>query len=180
MSTYIVFLRGINVGGNKKVPMADLKKMFAKMGFENIRTLLNSGNIIFNGKKEKEPILTQKIGNELEKTFGFSANVMLRSAEEIMELIRLEPFKNISIDKKTRLYVSFLNKKSSSNLEIPYSSPNTDFRILQKTEREIFSVLTLETAKSVDAMAFLEKEFGKEITTRNWNTVLKIGKSIDP
>ena len=174
MAKYIVLLRGINVGGHKKVPMAELKKMFAEMGFENVQTLLNSGNVVFDGKKEKEPLLIQKIGKQLESTFGFTVNVMLRSAEEIQQLLALAPFKNTEVDKNTRLYVTFLAEKPSSVLELPYSSPENDFSILQKTDREIFSVLNIKTARSVDAMAFLEKEFGKNVTTRNWNTLVKI------
>lgn len=174
MAKYIVLLRGINVGGHKKVPMAELKKMFAGMGFENVQTLLNSGNVVFDGKKEKELVLIQKIGKQLESTFGFTVNVMLRSAEEIQQLLALAPFKNTEVDKNTRLYVTFLTEKPSSVLELPYSSPENDFSILQKTDREIFSVLNIKTARSVDAMAFLEKEFGKNVTTRNWNTLVKI------
>ncbi len=165
MKKYVILLRGINVGGNKKVPMSELKKMFMRMGFENIQTILNSGNVIFDARTENELTLTQKIRNEIENTFGFAVNVMLRSANEIKELFRLEPFKNIEVDKNTRLYVTFLSEESTSKLKIPYIFPNHDFKILQKTNRELFSVLNLDSFKSVQAMAFLEKEFGKEITT---------------
>ncbi|HET8838488.1 MAG TPA: DUF1697 domain-containing protein [Flavobacteriaceae bacterium] len=176
MKKQVLFLRGINVGGHKKVPMAELKKMLAKMGFENIQTILNSGNVVFDSKEKAEAVLIEKIADAIQNTFGFSVNVMLRSAEEIKKLIDMEPFKKEEIDKSTRLYITFLNKKNTSELELPYASAENDFRILHKTEREVFSVLNIETTKSVDAMAFLEKEFGKDVTTRNWNTILKLGK----
>lgn len=171
---YVVFFRGINVGGHKKAPMADLKKMFSKMGFENIKTLLNSGNAVFKTQKTKPENLIGNIEENFQKTFGFESKIMLRTMEEIKALVDLKPFENIQVDKDTRLYVSFLPKATESNLELPYSSPNDDFKIIQKTEKEVFSYLNVKTARSVDAMAFLEKEYGKDITTRNWSTVLKI------
>lgn len=179
MKKQILFLRGINVGGNKKVPMGELKIMFQKMGFENIHTILNSGNVVFDAQEEMETILLKKIVDKIEIRFGFYVNAMLRSGEEIKKLIDMEPFKKEEIVKNTRLYITFLNKKNTSELELPYTSPENDFRILQKTEREIFSVVNIETKKSVDAMVFLEKEFGKDVTTRNWNTILKLKKLLE-
>lgn len=174
MTKYVLFLRGINVGGHKKVPMNELKKMMSDMGFKDVKTLLNSGNVVFEAEKEKESVLLRKIGEQLENIFGFKVSLMLRSNNEIQKLIHLNPFKNIVIDKNVRLYVSFLPEASNSKLALPYSSAENDFQIIQKTEREVFSVVNVNTFRSVDAMKFLEKEFGKDLTTRNWNTVLKI------
>lgn len=171
---YVVFFRGINVGGHKKAPMADLKEMFSKMGCENVKTLLNSGNAIFETRKTEPKNLIGKIDKHFRETFGFESKIMLRTMEEIKTLVDLKPFENVQIEKETRLYVSFLPQETKSNMELPYISPNGDFKIIQKTEKEVFSYLNVKTARSVDAMAFLEKEYGKDITTRNWNTVMKI------
>lgn len=171
---YVLLLRGINVGGHKKVPMADLKKTLADLGFENTQTLLNSGNVVFETKQPNEKELVEKISGQLKKTFGFEIPTLVRDFEEIKTLIDLDPFRKVNVDKNTRLYVSFLPEKIESNLKLPYVSEKKDFRILLKTDREIFSVLQLESFKSVDAMAFLEKEYGKNMTTRNWNTIKKI------
>lgn len=176
MDKYVVFLRGINVGGHKKVPMAELKKMLACMGFENIKTLLNSGNVVFETQKTDERELVKKISVELEKTFGFKIQTMVRSMEKIQQLIELDPFKEIQIDKDARLYATFLPEKIKSSLSLPYISSEKGFRILEKTDREVFSVLNLNELGSVAAMAIIEKEYGKDVTTRNWNTVKKIVK----
>lgn len=171
---YITLLRGINVGGHKKVPMAELRELFGSWSFENAKTLLNSGNIAFDTKETGEEKLVREIETRFTKAFGFASKVMLRKIPDIKGLITLDPFKKITVDNDTRLYVTFLRKAAESRLKLPYTSEQNDFQIIGKTEREVFSVLTLKTARSVDAMAFLEKEFGKDITTRNWNTVLKI------
>lgn len=174
LKKYVIFLRGINVGGKKKVPMTELKKTLANLGFENIQTLLNSGNVVFETKQTTEKELVEKISGQLKKTFGFEIATIVRSFEEIKSMVELDPFREIEVNKNTRLYVSFLPEKTKSVLSLPYVSDEKDFRILRRTDREVFSFLQLETLKSVDAMAFLEKEYGKNITTRNWNTIQKI------
>ncbi len=171
MIKYLAFLRGINVGGKKKVPMSDLKNTFELLGFTNVRTLLNSGNVVFEGSKTDSSTLE----TELNKAFGFDISVILRTADEIKKLINSDPFKGITITPDTRLYVTFLKEKSKSNLKIPYVSPDKNFKILKVTDGEVISVLTLSPAfQTTEAMGALEKEFGKKITTRNWSTVIKI------
>lgn len=174
MEKYLLLLRGINVGGHKKTPMAELKKMFSEMGFEKVQTLLNSGNVVFNAKKENELALLERIGAQFEKTFGFEVPLILRNEKSTQHIMKLDPFQTITVTKEIRLYVSFLPKKVSGELVLPYTSEKGDFRILQKTDREVFSVVDTTSFRSVDAMHFLEKEYGKAITTRNWNTVKKI------
>lgn len=171
MTKYVTFLRGINVGGNKKVPMSDLKKTFESIGFANVRTLLNSGNVIFEGSGTNAETLEK----ELKSQFGFDIPVILRTIDQIQKLINSNPFRGIVVTPDTRLYITFLGIKPESSLKIPYESPDRNFKILKVTEGEIVSVLTLSpTFKTTEAMGFLEKEFGKKITTRNWNTVTKL------
>ncbi len=174
MSTYVALLRGINVGGNKKVPMADLKKMMEKMGFTDVKTILNTGNVLFEASEKEPAALAKKIETQLEKSFGFSVGVLLRTSAQIQKLIDSDPFAKIRVTPQTRLYVTFLPENTKSSLKIPYVSPDKGFRILAKTSGELTGVLVLsETAGTVDAMRILDKEFGKAVTTRNWNTVLK-------
>lgn len=101
--TYIALLRGINVGGHHKVPMAELRSLLERLGFENVSTLLNSGNVVFqtteNEGSKLEKLLVQKIGQE----FGFEVPVMVRRREEIEELMSKKPFKAIETHKDIRL-----------------------------------------------------------------------------
>jgi uncharacterized protein (DUF1697 family) len=178
MTGYVAFLRGINVGGNNLIKMEDLKKVFETMGFRNVKTLLASGNVIFDTVKEKTLILGRIIGEKLETTFGYNNGVIVRSIKEIQNLADIGPFKNITVTPETRLYITFLPEKPKSNLKIPYESPEKDFKILQVTDTEVCSVITLShNRNTLDAMNILEKEFGKKITTRNWNTIERILKN---
>ena len=174
MIKYVALFRGINVGGNKKVNMEALRNMMASVGYKNIKTILNSGNLIFESSKTSEGNLIKIIEENFTKTFGFESKVMVRTISEIELFLNLDPFKNIQQDKNTQLYVTFLPEKKKSSLNIPYSTPEKDFQILQIVEREVFWLINKLNAKTVDAMAFIEKEFGKNVTTRNWNTVEKI------
>ncbi len=171
---YIALLRGINVGGHKKVPMAELRSLYESLKFNHVTTLLNSGNVVFEARKTSEATLIKKIEEAFQKNFGFGSNIVLRTMSDIKQLIAMAPFKSIKVDKNVRLYVTFLGSTQKSSLKLPYTSPEKDFRILKKTDREVFSVLTVKTAKSVNAMAFIEEEFGRDVTTRNWNTIQKI------
>lgn len=175
-ATWAAFLRGINVGGNKKVPMAELRAALGKAGFQNVRTLLASGNVLFDSLEKAGGPAGKKFENVVETTFGFHADVILRSAAELRILVRSDPFKGIKVTPLTRLYVTFLPETPEKGaLKIPYHSPDGSFRILRATAKELCSMLALtEGVRTPDAMQILEKEYGKGVTTRNWNTLGKV------
>jgi uncharacterized protein (DUF1697 family) len=188
---YAAFLRGINVGGNKKVPMSDLKKCLEKLGYENVKTLLNSGNVIFETKKTSPNSLTKTIETTLEKTFGFKIRTIIRSIDEIEKLIESNPFKGIKVTPNTRLYITFISeagggtplvrgrgsKEAKEPLKLPYTTPDKSFKILKASDTEIYSVLIVTPeSRTVSAMGTLEKEYYSNVTTRNWNTIMKMVK----
>lgn len=169
-------LLGINVGGNRKVPMADLKVMLEKMGYENVKTLLASGNVLFDAPGTAASV-SKAMEEALEKKFGFSVGVITWKVDDLKKLADTNPFKGIKVTPATRLYVTFLSEKPKSTLKIPYTSDDKSFKILAVKDDVVISVLTVsEGAGTVDAMKILTKEFGKKITTRNWNTVEKLLK----
>lgn len=174
MAKFVAFLRGINVGGHHKVPMQELKQVLQNMGFENIITLLNSGNVIFEAKPTEIAELESLIAQQLNSSFGFPIPVIIRSAENLEELITSDPFKGIDFTKETSLYLSFLRKSPQTEIPLPWVSEDNSFRILNIHGADIISVLDLNVGKTVKGMDNLEKLFGKDITTRNWNTILKI------
>ncbi len=172
---YVALLRGINVGGNTKVPMVDLKKAFEELRFTNVKTLLNSGNVLFVTDEIDVIVLKSIISVQLKKTFGWAIEISVREQTEIKQLVEENPFKNIPITQETRLYVTFFVRKFQVSLKIPYESEEKDFRILRVSNNEICSVLVLSPKRgTVDLMSFIEKEFSKNVTTRSWNTVKKL------
>ncbi len=176
--TYVALLRGINVGGHHKVPMTELRQEMGKMGFENVSTLLNSGNIIFDGDSDQESKLEEKVAAHLEDVFGFSIPVLIRKAERIKELIENDPFENIEVTKDIRLYITFLTQKPEIEITLPWISEDESYRIIDIQDRAVCSVLDLSISRTTDAMNSLGKFFGDEITTRNWNTINRIAQKI--
>jgi len=180
MQKYVALLRGINVGGNKKVPMAELKKVLEKSGLINVKTLLASGNVVFSqrdGFPESNSNILQLqtlIPSIIEKEFGFPVPALLRTHKEIEKIIELNPFKEIKVTPQIRLYVTFLSENSKDKSSITYISPDKSFKIISSFDRTVFSVLDLSISNTPEAMNMLEKIYGKNITTRNWNTILKI------
>ncbi len=173
---YVAFLRGINLG-KRTVKMAKLKEVLEALGYQKVRTILASGNVVFELKKKSAKELEVDLERELEQAFGFKIAVLIRTIEELEQLQVAEPFKGIEVTPQTRLYVTFLSEDSPSQLELPYASADGEFSILKKMDGALFSVLVLSGDRgTVDAMGIIEKEFGKRVTTRNWNTVEKILK----
>jgi uncharacterized protein (DUF1697 family) len=168
---YVAFLRGINVGGNTKVEMGTLRQVFEKLGFSQVKTVLNSGNVVFEGEK----ITEEQIEQVLVKTFGFPIVVILRTAKQLQELLKKNPFKNMKVTPETRLQVTFLKDSVKPALTFPYQALDHDFEILGVFDQALCSVVTLTSRTgTVDLMDFLQKEYGKNSTTRTWGTVQKI------
>ena len=176
MTTYAAFLRGINVGGHKLVSMNRLRQAFESLGFKNVRTLLASGNVLFNAPLQGHPRLVRKIEAQLEQAFGHEISVILRTLDDLQALADLNPFRRIRVTPQTRLFVTFLSETPRTRLKIPYLSPDKSYRILRLARGALCSVLTVgpQWAKNLRQMDILEKEFGKRITTRSWSTLLRL------
>lgn len=179
MSSYIAFLRGINVGGHHKVPMADLRAELGSLGMENVVTLLNTGNVIFDAEEKNLPDLQQQIAAHLQETFGFSIPTILKTASMIRNLIEMAPFQEIDTSQTIRRYVSFLRAEPTKKISLPWRTEDRSFQILDIVDNSIISVLDLVVTGTPKGMEALEKRFGKEMTTRNWNTIVKVGKKLE-
>ncbi|MHB1110999.1 MAG: DUF1697 domain-containing protein [Devosia sp.] len=172
MTTFVALLRGINLG-QRQMKNADLKDEFEKLGFENVRTLIASGNVLFDGEAEKG---TQaRIEKALRERFGFAIGTVLRTQEELKELVKSDPFKGRKEDKDTKLYVTFLAEPTEKPLPMPFGIEG-DFEVVKLTGREVFILaFRLPSGRFGLGMEAVWKHFGKQLlwTSRNWNTVVK-------
>ena len=175
---YVAFLRGINIGGHHKVPMADLRKTMEELELENVVTLLNSGNVIFNATTDSPEKLEKMISRNLEKIFGFPVPTIVRRSKTIHRLHNDAPFQDVKITKDIRLYVSFLKKTVKTELALPWTNPDNSYTILENQNKTIISVLDISISKTPQTMGAMEKLYGSDITTRNWNTIERIVKKI--
>ena len=178
MQIYIAFLRGVNVGGHHKLSMAELKQEMEKLNFKNIETILNTGNIIFSTNCKEIEILEKKIINHLAKTFGFHITTVVKTSKTFNNLIEFSPFKELEITKNIQLYATFLPKDIDSELSLPWSNEDKSYTILAKYNNTLFSIVDISKTKTTKGMNILEKYYGKNNTTRNWNTIKRIEKKL--
>lgn len=149
--------------------MDNLQKVFEKFGFSDVRTLIASGNVLFDTETIDEEILREDIEEALLKQFGFTIPVILRTKDEIEILVKNDPFANVEIEQGARLQITFFAEEIDGKAPIEKEG----FVIVYVGKREVASVVAL-SGKTTDLMAFVDKTFGKNSTTRNWNTVQKL------
>ncbi len=148
--------------------------VFKKLSFQNIHTVISSGNILLESLSKDINSLETSIENILPKKLGFSSTTIVLSEDEIRELVKRNPFKGLQDSPKSRLYVTFLKNNPKIFMKFPYHSKDKTYFLLGLFDRELFSVVDLSGARTPDLMLWLEKEFGNEITTRSWKTVIRI------
>jgi uncharacterized protein (DUF1697 family) len=175
MIKYIAFLRAINVGGHQPLKMNALAHMFESFGVEKVRTIIASGNVLFESDRKNESVLTRQIEEGLREKLGYTVETMVRTLPEIEEMIGKNPFKKIKPSENVKTYVTFLAEEKEAPMALPFKSPKKDFEILSKTRREVFSIsLILADGHFGNPAGFIEKAFKIPATTRNWNTLLRI------
>jgi uncharacterized protein (DUF1697 family) len=175
--TYVAFLRGINVGGNTLISMEDLKKALASLGFANIRTVLASGNVVFEAAQADPAVLTAKMEQKLKTKFGFDITVIVRTAEQIQALVASKPFKKTKVTPQTRLHVTFLPPSVDGGLKVSQRLKGPGYETVRVSVGELCSVVEVSVSGGTsDLMKALEKRCGRKITTRTWNTVERIAR----
>lgn len=174
MITYVAFLRGINVGGRKIIKMEDLSRMFVSMGFRNVKTYIQSGNVIFETAEINSNVLTKKIEKELHKSLGYEVRVFLRTILEVEDIVQHNPFKGMAANANVGMYVTFLSEEPKSKPELPLVSPQKDVEVFRIRKREAFILCRKIKGRSGFPNNFIEKELGMPATTRNWTTISKI------
>ncbi len=168
---YVAFLRGINVGGNVLIKMADLKKLLEKAGLKEVKTVLASGNVLFefDGTANAAALVIMK---SLAKAFNRDILVIVRTLNALRKLHESDPFRGISVTKNTRLYVTFLAEKPITKL---IATEQSGYRVLKVTDTEMLSHLEVKDGvQTPDLMKVIDNALGKKTTMRNWNTIEKL------
>jgi uncharacterized protein (DUF1697 family) len=172
---YAAFLRGINVGGKNMIKMETLRAMFAALGFENVKSYVNSGNIVFETKKTNDLKLAEKIEKAIEKEFSFDVRVMVRAMSEIEEILKNNPFEG-KFENHKALHVVFLNEELSKEKRELLLSNNGKDEEFAVRGREIFHNSKIHTVDSLLGKDYLGKKLKTPATARNWRTINKIAE----
>ncbi|WP_238650888.1 DUF1697 domain-containing protein [Paenibacillus piscarius] len=174
MNTYIAWLRGINVGGNKVIRMQELKSTLGTLPFRNVRTYIQSGNVVFESEALTGDGLAERISGKIQETFGFEVPVMIRSLKELEAVIAGNPFPLSEPEDFKRLYVSFLAAEPAGEaLEKlrPYENGADQVRV---TGREMYTLYETSISNSPLFKVPFDKLLGTALTVRNWNTLGKV------
>jgi len=179
MPAYVAFLRGINVGGNKKIAMAKLKALFEALGYENVKTHLNSGNVVFaNGEKDRAK-LTNKIETAIEKEFGFRPTTILRDAAALKRIVAKNPFAKMAKDDPSHLVVMLLGEKPDKDAAKRLAAAHQGVEEIRIAGEEAYVTYPNGIGKSKLTNVALEKHFGVAGTARNWNTLTKLLEMVE-
>jgi uncharacterized protein (DUF1697 family) len=170
---YAALLRGINVGGNAKVAMADLRATLTGIGLTDVATLLQSGNAVFTAPAGKPEALTAKIETALAERFGRAHRVVLRSAADIRKIVEGDPFAGIATD-GSRYAVTFCAAAPPKALVDSVSAADVAPERFAVIGREIYMWCPDGLRDTKLAKAFSDRKLGTLATTRNWNTVTKL------
>ena len=169
MKTYVALLRGINVGGHKKIKMTDLKLLFEELGFVDVMTYIQSGNVAFSSNTNVN--LERIIGEKILERFGFELPVLVKAISEVEVILAACLF---SEEKKAASYFTLLNEAPSKDLVNEVSAlsyPNEEFIIAENCVY-FFSEKGYNDVKCNNN--FFEKRLKVSATTRNYRTLVKL------
>jgi uncharacterized protein (DUF1697 family) len=175
---YVALLRGIGPM-NPNMRNEKLREVFRKLGFQNVQTVITTGNVLFESPSRAVKRLEATIEEAFQDHLGFSSTTIIRSHRQLYRLVDDNPFGKIEDTPTTRLNVTFLKEKQGTDLRFPYRAEKKGYSVVGMHGREVFSVVDLTGATTPDVMAWLEKQFGKGITTRTWKTVGRILKRLE-
>jgi uncharacterized protein (DUF1697 family) len=178
VNSYVALLRGIGPG-NPNMRNEKLREVFENLGFGNVRTVISTGNVLFESNSSAVRALEAQIQEAISEQLGFTSTTIIRSMKQMQALVDRDPFSGFEHSDRTHLNVTFLKRKPKTAWRFPYRPKNRDYTILDIYDRDICSVIDLTSARTPDLMAWLEREFGKEVTTRTYKTVGRILKKLN-
>jgi uncharacterized protein (DUF1697 family) len=176
---YVALLRGINVGGNKKVPMAELRAMVEGIGFENPRTLLQSGNLVFAAKSQPAAKLEGILETATASKLGVTCSYLVRTAGDWASMIDANPFPGMAKADPSHFAVTFCRDKPSGEALKALQLEARGGEAFKAVGRELYVCYPDGMGESRLALAVSKNKLGTIGTARNWNTVLKIAAALE-
>jgi len=170
MRRYAAFLRGVSPM-NAKMP--ELKKAFEAAGFEDVKTVISSGNVVFTTRAASNASLQKKAEAAMEKQLAHAFLTIVRPVEELRVLLASDPYEPFGLPSNAKRIVTFLRETPAATLTLPIEMSGATIHSMKGTE--IFSSY-LPTSEGPVFMTLIEKTFGKAVTTRTWDTVKKVAR----
>lgn len=170
---YVALLRGINVTGKNMIKMETLRATFESLGFEDVKSYINSGNLIFKTAKTDDAKLATKIHDAIQKEFAFDISVMVRPMAKIEEIVAWAPFKG-QFESHKDVHVFFLNEKLTAEQEALLLAQGNENEVFAIFGRHVACLLKIHITDSAVGKGFIDKKLKVAATGRNWRTVNKL------
>lgn len=171
---WVALFKGINVGGNNKLPMADLRLLATELGFEDPKTYIQSGNLVFESRQPNAQILETQLAGAVEKQFGFRPSIIMRSASSLTAALSENPFASRVTEGK-QLHLFFLDEPATKFDEVALRAlaiESEDFAL----KGDIFYLLAPEGIGRSKLAEKMGRYFPKRMTARNLNSVKAISE----
>jgi uncharacterized protein (DUF1697 family) len=172
MATLVAFLRGINVGRNNRIPMAELRTLLAAAGFEDVRTYLQSGNVVL-ARDSTAATVARELERLVADRFGLEIPVVVRTRAELAKVVRANPLGSVATDPK-RYLVSFVAEKLDAGARRKLEAATAEPEQLVVRGRELYSWHPDTIARSKLWALLAGRSLGVTTTARNWSTVTKL------
>lgn len=174
MSKYISILRGINVSGQKKIKMAELREHYEDLGFEDVTSYIQSGNVFFNSRIDDIPTLVSMIETMIRENYGFDVPIIIRSATDLEKVIKTNPHTHVPEDRFNVYIVTFLSKEPTAEARalIPAVGPGNEETVI--IGREVYTFYPNGSGRTKMTTTYFEKKLGVTATARNWKSVRKL------
>ena len=180
MTTHLALLRGINVGGHKLVAMADLRDLLIHLGFEDVRSVLQSGNLVFRSATRSAARLERLLETEAEKRLALHTDFFVRTAAEWQDIIARNPFPKEAARDPGHLLVVFLKDAPGAKNAKALVAAITGPEIVRVDGRQAYIYYPDGVGRSRLTNALIEAKLGTRATGRNWNTVVRLGALAGP
>lgn len=177
MAKYVALLRGIGPG-NPNMSNASLRGVFEKLGFKNVQSVISSGNIVFESKSTDTSAIEAKLEAAWPRLLGFNSTTLVRSAEQLERLVEADPFKGMAHGPESYLLVTFFKKPTKVSFALPHQPAGKTYKLLAVVDNTLFTTTDNTSVPTTDLMTWLEKQFGKEISSRTWLTLHRILKKM--
>ena len=171
MNTFISMLRGVNVSGQNRIRMEALRGAYEALGLVEVRSYVQSGNVIFDSEEADASLLTGRIEAQIQKTFGYSVKVFLRGRGDLQRVIAGNPFLKARKEDPSKLHVTFLYGPPSAAALNDLQNPGDAADEFSVGEQEIFLFCPNGYGRTKLNNAFFERKLKLPATTRNWSSV---------
>ena len=176
MNQKIALLRGINVGGKRKIRMADLRQLCTTLGYSNVQTYIQSGNIIFHTTENNNTDLQSQLSSAIDKQYGFQVPTIVLDAETFTDILSNNPF--ITDNDINSLHVTFLDQAIPEEQTTALHLQNYPDQIACSTNL-VYLKCTKKYHQTKYSNQYFEKQLNCQATTRNWKTIQAIAQKIN-